>query len=523
MKAIVYRLHLLEPMLVAQAGAGEENSAVSLPYIPGSALRGALAARWLAEHPVADLATDPTGRALFLDGTVCHLNAYPEYDGERTLLKPASWMTEKDLADDPNAPIFDLAIADRPNLKAPKSPAGLFCRLERVEPEEAWLPVEYRAVLVKPSRYEQVHITLEDVNRRGEGNLVFRYDALAPGQVFSGAIVAPDGYDLAELKRLLGAGDLMLGTAHLAGYGRVAVESVYEQENWTEYPRHGATANGRWVVALLSPTIVRDAGGQIGWDGGLALALSLGFPKETKPLAAFGRTELMGGYNRKWSLPLPQAWALAAGCVFVFDAQVTDPALLQAAVARGIGERRAEGFGRIAINWQAAAQISQDEAKQIEITPPALAAESRQQAREMAQRRLRQMLDRELARRVNAEADRMRNPPANAQLSAIRQAALAGLTRRGNMQPLIDHLGNLRAAGKAQLESCRLGNQSLFEWLCDRARELDVQKQLLGDRPLPRMAGETAPLSDDLKVEYTARLIDGVMQLTARRNRKVKR
>ncbi len=53
MKAILYRLRLLEPVLVAQAGAGEENSAVALPYIPGSAIRGALAARWLAGHPGA--------------------------------------------------------------------------------------------------------------------------------------------------------------------------------------------------------------------------------------------------------------------------------------------------------------------------------------------------------------------------------------------------------------------------------------------------------------------------------------
>ena len=47
MKAIPYRLHLLEPVLVSQAESGEENSAVGLPFIPGSAIRGALVARYL--------------------------------------------------------------------------------------------------------------------------------------------------------------------------------------------------------------------------------------------------------------------------------------------------------------------------------------------------------------------------------------------------------------------------------------------------------------------------------------------
>ena len=62
MKALRYRMHLLEPVLVSEAGAGEENSAIGFSYIPGSALRGALASRWLAEHSGVDMAADPAAR-----------------------------------------------------------------------------------------------------------------------------------------------------------------------------------------------------------------------------------------------------------------------------------------------------------------------------------------------------------------------------------------------------------------------------------------------------------------------------
>ena len=120
----------------------------------------------------------------------------------------------------------------------------------------------------------------------------------------------------------------------------------------------------------------------------------------------------------------------------------------------------------------------------------------------------------------------MQNSPTNAQLSAIRQATLAGLTQQPRtMQPLMDYLAALKEAGKAQLRRCRLGpsRPSLLEWLEARSTGLDVHAQLLGSAPLPKVAGETAVLTEDLKVEYTARLIDGVMQTMARRNKEVRR
>ena len=524
MKAIVYRLRLLEPLLVAQAGAGEENSAVALPYIPGSVLRGALASRWLGAHPAIDLAADPKSRTCFLDGAVCYLNAYPEIEGERSLPMPASWFTEKDLADDEKATIYDLAVGPDPGLGTLKVPkGGPFCRLERREPGEVGEQLEYQATLVGPLRTDQVHIALEDVNRRGEGNQVFRYNALAPGQSFIGVVVAPEETDLSEIKELLEAGHLIIGSAHTAGYGRVAVEVVEEIERgWREYQPAGPIASDRLIVTLLSPAILRHRNGQVGWDGGQALASSLDLPEEARLAEVFGSMELMGGYNRKWSLPLPQAWALSAGSVFVFAVSGFDEARLQAVAEGGIGERRAEGFGRIAINWQGAAQITQMRQGEPEISVVSLSAESRRQAQEMVQRRLRILLDRELARQVADEASRLRYPPSNAQLSAIRQAALAGWNQK-SMQPLLNHLVNLKKAGESQLKRCRLGNQSLFEWLRARATDLDVQAQLLRGAPMPQLAGQAATLTDDLKIEYTARLIDGVMQMTIRRNREARR
>jgi hypothetical protein len=57
------------------------------------------------------------------------------------------------------------------------------------------------------------------------------------------------------------------------------------------------------------------------------------------------------GWQRSWGLPRPSIVAIAAGSVarFTVSTDVTDEAVAQA-VAEGLGERRAEGFGRIAVN-----------------------------------------------------------------------------------------------------------------------------------------------------------------------------
>ena len=525
MKAILYRLRLLEPVLVAQAGAGEENSAVALSCIPGSAIRGALAARWLAGHPNADLAVDSRARPWFIDGTVCYLNAYPDYDGERTLPLPASWFVEKDRADDTSAVIYDLAVEPDSKLGVLKAPSGgPFCRLERGDTRGGLATDQLLARQVGAERFDQVHITLDDVNRRGEGNQVYRYEALAAGQLFAGAIIAPDETELTQLKTLLESGDLFLGRAHLAGYGHVVIESCIVKESWREVAEHGVFDGARVVVTLLSDAIVRGAEGQVGWDGGRALAAALGCSDGSKPLAAFGSTVLVGGYNRRWSLPLLQAEALAAGSVLVFARQDTDLDALQVALDHGVGERRAEGFGRIAINWQVSDKIHRRSELPINIATPKLSLESKKMARMMVQRRLRLELDRALAQKVDFNFGQLRSPlPENAQLSAIRQAVTPGLTG-DDLSRLIVHLSSLKQTGRTQLERCGMGNDTLYHWLLERSRRLDVKEQLLGDAPaLPSMAGEVAALDETLCREYTARLIDGVMRLSARRREEVKR
>ena len=508
MKAITFRLRLLEPVLVSQAQSGEENSAIGLPFVPGSALRGALATRYLQSHPLADAAKDADFRRFFLGGTVCYLNAYLWREDTRLLPKPSSWFTEKDMADGEDATIHDWAVDPDQDLEQAKPPSGEFCLLQ-----------DTAVAVHKPERQVNVHITLEDPNRRGEGNQVYRYDALAAGQVLAGAILAADDVDLSEVEELLEPAEVFLGGAHLVGYGRARFEGVATEEEWQEVaPGHGPES-GEVVVTLLSDVIVRGDNGQVGGDLSAALADAVGQSATPKPERAYQRLQSVAGFNRKWSLPLAQEWAIQAGSVFVYPAGAFDADGLAQGVAQGIGERRAEGFGRLAVNWQREPELQRRRFEKEEPDVPALSESSKAMARQMAERRLRALLDRKLAEVVNNT--RLSHLPPNTQLSRVR-VAVQRARHTGTMQPLTEHMSGLKAA-RQQFERARVdGGTSLLTWIEERATQLDVERQLLGSGVLPEVAGQAAELTEAMRVEYTARLVDGVMKKAVGENQRRK-
>ncbi|GAB4533429.1 MAG: CRISPR-associated RAMP protein Csx10 [Anaerolineae bacterium] len=521
MKAIPYRLELLEPMLVSQAESGEENSAIGLPFVPGSALRGAVVAHYLERYPTADLAADPQARQWFLDGTVCYLNAYPwdATEKARMLPTPKSWFTEKDRAGDDHGGLYDLAVDPdlAKRIESPKPPKdAAFCSLTGPEPpqdedeeEISFAPPRLdRAACYLPPRQVNVHIALVETNRRGKDNKVFRYDALAAGEIMAGAIIASDDVDLTDLHTLLSdITELYIGGAHTAGYGRVRLEVDRIVNGWEEYPTADPPDNGEIVVTLLSDTLVRGRDGQINGDLDGALADLLGLPS-LQAERRYQSARLVGGFNRKWGLPLPQAWALQAGSVYVYPAGAFDPDELRRKAALGLGERRAEGFGRIAVNWHTAPSVQRQPPVPMSRLRPKLSAESQALAQEMAQRRLRLRLERGLTDYLSGVT--FKSLPPNTQLSRVRNAVQRALAEE-KVDPVKEHLENLKGA-KEQLKRARVNTDSLLDWIQARLDNLDVRQQLLSGGALPQIAGQEATLDDDLKRTYTLRLIDGVMQ-----------
>lgn len=501
MRTIIYRIRLLEPVLVTQVQSGEENSAIGLSFVPGSALRGAFVDRYRRQFSVSDLAVDPTARRLFFTGSVCFLHAYPWQEETRLVPTPLSWLTEKDEATGKTPQVFDWAVDNTRPLDLPKPVKGMFASLGDAP------------ALYAPPVISTVHIGLAKVDVRGKGNAVYRYDALPAGEVLAAAAVVQEDADVAVLEQLITPGDVMLGGAHLAGYGRAVIENVQIKRRWQETEAGSEIARNEVIVTLLSDAIVRGADGQISGDLTSALeAVLAARPGDLKLDRSYQRLRPIGGYNRKWSLPLPQTWAIQAGSVFVYKAAGLDLMKLQELAQRGIGERRAEGYGRFAVNAQTTASFRGRPPTHIAPAASELSDSSKALAQHMANRRLELLLERELTALVNMIE--FNGTPSNAQLSRVRKAAQQAQYAR-TLEPITRLLADLKPMQLHDFEKARLkshSNMTLLQWIRERAERRDTDVQLIHGRSLPVMAGVRATLTDEQRVNYTARLIDGVMK-----------
>lgn len=499
MKALTYELNLLEPLLATRLGGGDPNSAVGFDFIPGSMIRGMMIGRYTRQNP-AD-AADATFRRLFLDGSVRFLNAYPKAYGQRALPVPLSWHKEK--GGGKTVPIFDFAVEGQNGGLQWESIGEPFCHL--------WVSEEgkCKVELQKPERHVNIHTSREDRQRVTKGeSTVFRYDALAPGQTFCGVILADREEDLETLRQWLREGEVLsLGGSRRAGYGRVRLGEVRIQDDWREYTPVGDDTD-LIIVTLLSDALIRDP--RTG-----AYVATLEPVVGATHSQAFVDVRVVGGFNRKWNLPLPQAPAIQAGSVFVYPAQDDLLNRLQSLELSGIGERRAEGFGRIAVNWHRAAEINQ------EINPNgsdqrAITLQnesSRQLAQRMVERMLRQKLDRALVAAVNRF--RIEHPPSNAQLSRMRLVVRRALSQHSS-QGIIDHLDpkKMRKSALDQFQRARVGNERLDDWLRSRAQNVQGIWELLQVdwNKGPVLGGIQPDWTEKLALEYTVRLLDRVLQ-----------
>ncbi|MBI3950569.1 MAG: CRISPR-associated RAMP protein Csx10 [Acidobacteria bacterium] len=551
MRIINYRITLLEPTLVT-ALEGDPNEGVSFNYLPGSVLRGAVIKRYLRVKDLTALdAADANARRLFFDGTTRYLNGYPlDRLGRRSLPTPQSWQREKGNETD----IFDFAVeipdGDEKQWQGVGKP---FYSLGEQEDENGG---KHKVRLVQPDRHITVHTARTrrfgrampadkiDLSKGDIQGAVYRYEALAPGQTFQAIVLCDDG-DVNDLKAWL-TGEATLGGSRSGGYGRASFEIVKEEsaQNWRET---GGTlapdVNGKLIIALLSDAVLRDKYGQFVVNADVvtkALSEHLGitlspykYPDEITPgRRAFLGGEVIGGFNRKWGVPLPQALAVRMGSVFVYEKPEMDEQQLKAKLekleAEGIGERRTEGFGRIAVNWLTEPELKVDPTRPTpSITTVTIlsGSDSERLLKRMAERLLRQRLDERLVSKANQT--KIDNPPHNSQLSRLRNIIRDELMKEQpypeRVREFLDRVRERNAARK-QFERARIGDTPLLEWLEETLQITDESawKSLLGFQAgdARKVGGVTASLTEALRTEYLLRLIDAVLARAAKERRK---
>ena len=561
MKVLTYQIQLLEPILLTGL-EGDPNSSISLTYIAGSVLRGALIGLYTSNRKNRQLnLQNKTDTRLFLDGTTHFLNGYVMKKHHRQWLPsvpaPLSWQKPKR----PDYPT-DLALCAQ---SAQQAQPLLDFAVKSANPVQATTPIpEYKPIkasyclvaetrvhLTNPSRqvyvqtarnrdYGRARTSTTDNTPAGA---VYQYESLQAGQLFRAHILCESG-DVATLAPLLDQ-TLAIGGARSNGYGRVQLSYVGESDatTWSEidqiqlveetfddpfaedeYSDNTPTndlPNGRVVVTLLSDMVLRDKDGHFTLDAAY-LGQALGLEQAPSDLYVGFRSH--GGFNRKWGLPLPQMVAWQMGSVFVFDA-VSTAQIDRLQQIRAVGERQIDGFGRIAINWQVKATL--DTFPSLKPAKPNPVTFGNDSSRTIAAAMVKRNYHKQLNDRLNAAVNitsrsckatqrlsksqlyrlRMMLQTALHTLSAGQSADLAA-----ERQKLTAYLADLdkRSSTHRQFRRARIGDKALLDWMQTTVTATTLQFE--SDKP-PQLGSDVIAVTDDsrLILEYNLRYADGVL------------
>lgn len=480
-----YTLTLKSPLIVS-APAGDPNSASTYFYIPGSYIRGAVAA--YLKDPGSDTNKIDNFRRLILDGTVRYLNAYPVSEGRRSLPSPVSLRVQKKLSQsDSLTKVIDLAAFTQeewPDEQLAAIPFP-FITLGAAQPKAIYPSTSSRYHHQRDRKKGRAWKEKNDEQDKDEQNkheqnkhgTIYTYEYLEAGQQFAGLVqIAASGDSTSSLLKKVQEclkPPLFLGRSRRAGYGGEA-ELFWDKAPLSrELSGSGVLSENivqgeQFRLQLLSPCIIRDR--LTGQLDPMALEQELMnlFGGRVSIINKYLSFIITGGFNRKWRLELPQAFALSAGSVFLLEAQedIAFQELLEVERA-GFGERLAEGFGRIAFlkpptKFQRFGIPSKDKVDQVCDTVPAI-------VHQMEERILKDALFEVVINRAVSLAG-------SANIETIPPTSLLGRLRvplrEKDLSKLKTWLGSsdvestLRSTALKKLERCRIdGGMSLCDWM----------------------------------------------------------
>jgi CRISPR-associated protein Csx10 len=353
-----------EPLVLAsRAEAGNEFE--TRPWISGTVLLGALAARVASRHDLHEPGAREAFVRLFLRGRLRFSPLLPVVlDGQRlvpAIPVPLDLLTCKAFPgfSEPGAhPVAGYAGEAQLPRNCPECGAPLrsLSGLVLVHPN----PVRF-----DPRRRHEMHIAIEhETGRVGEGDL-FGYVGLDAGQYFLGEIHCRDVADWTSLSAMAALPErgesliLQIGKATGRGHGQVALAfdeiRAGERDPWRGLPlgeRVPGARSSELVMTLLTDAIVPDpwlrarVGFEEQWLGQL-LGVKLTIVR------AFCRSRAVDGFFGHLGLPRFRDVALVAGsAVGLRLAWVPDGfhETLRRVERDGIGLRREEGYGQVVFN-----------------------------------------------------------------------------------------------------------------------------------------------------------------------------
>ena len=463
--------HLLRYQLTLTAAAvipvsdGDPNTVVTRRDIPGSHILGAAAWHYLnqANHTPAD----PDFRRAFLKGGLRFLTAYPEaVDTQQRLIPiPHSMRKFKDTES-----LIDFVVQTPGNVPTK--------RLDRQYAKIGNESLETQSVKIERNYH---HARASKDRRIGRalgaqvagGGALFTYEAIQAGQSFQGAILGSE-CDLTSLKTWLhDLTSVSIGRSRSAQYGKAdfkwidgVPQPLSEITEWEGFNvgQAVATSDKLLIITTLSPLLtVNDKGHPEPRFPKQELAAALGMNASDLTLSAsYTRTEIIGGYHSHLRLPRQQWPAIAPGSVFVFEVSQSLDEIGENRLIKlehdGLGLRKGEGHGRIAVNrhghFDLAAENQLDNPEDTFMPDPPVSDIS-EDITELMRSVIRTRCITEILEAAGIVAGQIENIPSNSLLGRLR------LLLQQPPDVAVGRLNSLRKQAKDTLTNCRIRTERL--------------------------------------------------------------
>ena len=349
---IGFRITTKSPLLIT-AGPPAYNLLETLDVIPGNAIRGLLAHRYLSQGGKAD---DVLFNTLFLSGEVRY--GFATINGAQII--PLSARSCKyyggfngDPTDKKNHGVVDLLLQRGETKQCPQ------CDQSVDYFEGHWNPETYSFEQVKKRLITRTAI--DPVRGAAASGKLYSQRVIEEGQDFVGVIEAPDSCVGPLHELLVSSSTAALGRAKSRGQGWV---EIVEQEPLALFPSTAANERintyeddgPRLAVTFLSDALFQD---EFLRDTTAPTVKQLGAlginPDEWQEFhyEAFAATRVVFGFDGPpLCLPRIPRLAVSAGSVFLFKARqgITNPHIPLGNGVGWVGDNNGEGFG-LAVLW----------------------------------------------------------------------------------------------------------------------------------------------------------------------------
>jgi CRISPR-associated protein Csx10 len=513
------RLVLRRPVVAAAQVVG--NVTETLDHVPGAVLLA-----WFSAE-LGRLGVDPA--PWVREGLVQLLPAVPEVEGRRGLPVPLCLRRPKEGGGEGEVEAHN-ALFD----SDPKDGEGAVVQTKQLR--TGYLaPLgdgSFRCRDLSPTSHTSNTIA-DDLQRpTAEVGGLYTYQAIPAGTVLRSRLLldrsvaeALDRLAPAWRRRLVER-PARLGRSRKDDFGEAEVSWAGEPEAEPVEPPVRGDAD-RLTVWLETDLFLRDRRGRPATtveELARALGEALRVQLRPQPEATFLRVRRLEGFHTVWGLPRPSLVLLAAGGCARFEVEGRlDPDRLRAVLAAGLGERRAEGFGRVRFDDPVLARprLTLRQADEAPGAPPPEPEGRRSGPPPDLDPR-----ERRFARAVEEAAWRAhlaRRAPELASDPDWRRRTL-GLGARGGPSPsqvggLRSQLANLTdfASGervRGWLRSLRERQKTMFEPVARLVEDRDLVWRELQPGPAPLLTGED--LRDRLWGEALRTLVDAAARAESR-------